>query len=231
MEEKPVFDRDVIYHLRDINQELVTEWTECFKAYPTTVKPSHGDICVGAPAADAIVCPGNSFGFMGKGAMDSAIINYFGQDIQDNLQEVIRDEYEGELLVGQAVILGGLDRTERNMAHNWSNMNQGDPITYLITAPTVRVPQNVSTTPNAYLAFRAVILAVRKHNLDHKTSPIRQVLVPGLVSGGGRMPVKRCAMQMLEAYETHVQTKYPSRLNPTSLSEMSADHVKMCSAV
>lgn len=37
--------------------------------------------------------------------------------------------------------------------------NEGKPIKYLISAPTMRIPMDVDTTPNAYLAFRAVILA------------------------------------------------------------------------
>ena len=35
--------------------------------------------------------------------------------------------------------------------------NGGVPIRYLISAPTMRVPEDVSETVNAYLAFRAVL--------------------------------------------------------------------------
>lgn len=38
-------------------------------------------------------------------------------------------------------------------------MNEGKPIKYLISAPTMRVPEDVSDTVNAYLAFRAVLRA------------------------------------------------------------------------
>ena len=37
--------------------------------------------------------------------------------------------------------------------------NHGQPIRYLISAPTMRVPSNVAKTTNAYLAFRAVLRA------------------------------------------------------------------------
>jgi hypothetical protein len=37
--------------------------------------------------------------------------------------------------------------------------NEGKVIKYLISAPTMRVPQNVADTTNAYLAFRAVLRA------------------------------------------------------------------------
>ena len=40
-----------------------------------------------------------------------------------------------------------------------SNENDGQFIKYLVCAPTMRVPTNVSKTVNAYLAFRAVLRA------------------------------------------------------------------------
>ena len=40
-----------------------------------------------------------------------------------------------------------------------SEFNEGKPVKFLISAPTMRVPENVSRTVHAYLAFRAVILA------------------------------------------------------------------------
>ena len=36
-------------------------------------------------------------------------------------------------------------------------VNEGRPIRYLVSAPTMRIPTNVSKTVNAYLAFRAVL--------------------------------------------------------------------------
>ena len=42
---------------------------------------------------------------------------------------------------------------------DWSTFNGGKPIKYLISAPTMRVPETVAETPNSFLAFRAVILA------------------------------------------------------------------------
>lgn len=36
-------------------------------------------------------------------------------------------------------------------------MNDGQPIRFLISAPTMRIPTNVSNTVNSYLAMRAVL--------------------------------------------------------------------------
>lgn len=37
--------------------------------------------------------------------------------------------------------------------------NKGQPIRYLISAPTMRIPTHINNTVNAYLAFRAVLRA------------------------------------------------------------------------
>ena len=84
------------------------------------------------------------------------------------------DEHDGEMPVGQAVIVEtGLDQ-----------------VRYLISAPTMRVPMNIESTVNVYWAFRAILRAVREHNRLHPGS-IRSVLCPALGTGEGRMPFAR----------------------------------------
>uniref|UniRef100_A0A2C9L7N0 Macro domain-containing protein n=1 Tax=Biomphalaria glabrata TaxID=6526 RepID=A0A2C9L7N0_BIOGL len=92
------FDGIVTYHLRDINAELVVEWQHAFSEYGDSVKISQGDIFNDAPAADAIVSPANSFGFM-DGGIDWIYSKYFGWQMQNRLQNVIREDYHGELPV------------------------------------------------------------------------------------------------------------------------------------
>lgn len=48
---------------------------------------------------------------------------------------------------------------EREDAPDLSACNEGKPIEFLISVPTMRIPEDISQTVNAYLAFRAVILA------------------------------------------------------------------------
>ena len=38
-----------------------------------------------------------------------------------------------------------------------NDVNGGKPIKYLVSAPTMRVPLDVSDTVNAYLAFRCIL--------------------------------------------------------------------------
>ncbi len=49
--------------------------------------------------------------------------------------------------------------TDYNKLQLYPTHNEGKPIKYLISAPTMRVPEDVSDTTNSYLAFRAVLRA------------------------------------------------------------------------
>ena len=88
-----------------------------------------------------------------------AYSRHFGWQMQDRLQEVIREKHRGELLVGDAIIIPTVEGKEYEGSVDWSKFNEGQPIKYLISAPTMRVPLEVNNTANAYLAFRAIILA------------------------------------------------------------------------
>jgi O-acetyl-ADP-ribose deacetylase (regulator of RNase III) len=91
------------------------------------------------------------------------------------------------LPVGQATIVETLDTA----------------IPFVVSAPTMRIPMNVSTTLNAYLAFRAAIRAVKQHNAEGN-KPIRSVLCPGLCTAIGLMPSGVAARQMAVAYRVCV---------------------------
>ncbi len=66
---------------------------------------------------------------------------------------------------------------------------------WLVYAPTVRVPDDVSRSTNAYVALRAALLAVKAHR-GPAERPIRSLLCPGLCTGVGAMPPRRAAVQM-----------------------------------
>jgi O-acetyl-ADP-ribose deacetylase (regulator of RNase III) len=165
--------------LRDRNAAVVDAWREQF-AHAQDVEVSQGDIF--DLVADAIVSPANSFGFM-DGGIDLVYSERFGWDLQDRLRQLLRSEHDGELPVGQAVVVPTFDAT----------------IPFLVSAPTMRIPMNVSDTLNAYLAFRAAIRAARQFN-QTATKAIESVLCPGLGTAIGAMPARRCARQMHYAY-------------------------------
>jgi O-acetyl-ADP-ribose deacetylase (regulator of RNase III) len=118
------------------------------------------------------------------------------------LQTLLRNEYGGELLVGQAVVIETKDPD-----YPW-----------LISAPTMRVPMDIQHTVNAYLAFRAVLRAVTAHNECHPGA-IRSVLCPGLGTATGALPFAICARQMQTAYlEAHIRPVTPRDVNEILLS-------------
>jgi O-acetyl-ADP-ribose deacetylase (regulator of RNase III) len=183
----------IAIHLRDLGVALVEAWRREF-AGVASVEISHGDIFSRksgpvAPrdpidvTADAIVSPANSFGFM-DGGIDAVYTYQLGAQVQETLRERLARDFGGELPVGQALIVPTGHRD----------------IPWCISAPTMRVPALVADTPNAYLAFRAALLAVLAHNRGPE-APIRSILCPGLATAIGRMPVARCARQMRAAWE------------------------------
>jgi len=166
--------------LRDLNPMMAEAWTPYFSGC-LGVEVGCGeifDVC-----ADAIVSPANSFGFM-DGGIDAVYLKRFGSGLQHRLQSKLQAQFYGELPVGQAVLV-----------------ETGDPdIPWLVSAPTMRVPMPVAHTMNAYLAFRATLIAIGEHNRTSGKS-IRKLLCPGLATAIGRMPAPRCAQQMRLAYD------------------------------
>jgi O-acetyl-ADP-ribose deacetylase (regulator of RNase III) len=153
---------------------LVRAWNEVFRDVEI-VDANEGDY-FDFPA-DAMVSPANSFGIM-DGGLDLAIREQLGLEVERRVQIVIREKHHVELPVGCAEIVP----TDHS---RWP---------FLVSAPTMRIPENVSRTIHAYWAFRAILLTVRDH------PSIRSLLCCGLGTGVGRMPPRRCAVQMHQAY-------------------------------
>lgn len=166
--------------LCDIQKKITDAWLRHFEGIEN-VKVSHGNIF--EVEADTLVNPANSFGFM-DGGLDYAISEFFEWKIQPRVQAVLREKHFGELPVGMAEIV--------------ETGNRKFP--YLVCAPTMRTPANVSNTLNAYLAMRAILIAVLRFNQTH-TGAIKSVVIPGLGTAVGKMPASRCARQMRVAYD------------------------------
>lgn len=203
-------------HLRDLSNAMVSAWEVAFAGVPG-VTISRGDIFSTKPGpidpsdpidveADAVVSPANSFGYM-DGGIDAVYTHVFGPELQERLQALLKAEHAGELPVGQAVIV------ETGNAR----------IPWCVSAPTMRQPMGVADTLNAFLAFRAALLAVRDHNRTRR-SPIHTVLCPGLGTAVGNMPPNRCARQMRAAWDRVVaQTPF----FPTSLRAAVEDQERL----
>ncbi|MEO0603403.1 MAG: macro domain-containing protein [Myxococcota bacterium] len=137
---------------------------------------------------DAIVSPANSFGYM-DGGLDLVLSQHFGWALEKRVRAELLDRHFGELPVGQAIVVSTGDRR----------------VPWLISAPTMRVPMRIADTTHAYLAFRAVLVAVQTHNAANARSAIRSVACPGLGTGEGRMAPSVCAAQMRYAWSVVVE--------------------------
>lgn len=143
-------------------------------------------------ACDAVVSPANSFGFM-DGGIDLLYTQHFGWHVQDRVQEAIREEHHGELLVGAAEIV---------------ETDQAD-LPFLIAAPTMRVPTILpGDTVSPYLAARAALLLIKHGTFTHGTYAgekiadyVDTIAFPGLGTGVGRVGPNACARQMRAAID------------------------------
>ncbi len=128
---------------------------------------------------DFIVSPANSFGFM-DGGFDLHLSDYFGWRLEERIQNYIKCHCAGEVAVGDGFI------------ENTYNKN----IPFVIFVPTMRVPEDVSETINAYLAAKKAFQLFKR--ASHPLSPT--ITMTGLCTGFGQMPVKRSAKQIYYAY-------------------------------
>ncbi len=145
---------------------------------------------------DAIVSAANSFGDMG-GGIDKAIDDRSGGEAQRRVMAAIADRHLGELPVGAALVVELADRHPR----------------YVVTAPTMRVPGNVSGTINAYLAMRAALVAVTRHN-ELGPHLIRRLACAGMGTGVGGLSYEDAAMQMRAAYDNVIDGGWRKVVHP-----------------
>lgn len=131
--------------------------------------------------ADALVSPANSFGFM-TGGIDLHYKNYLGQAMEDDLRKRIALEFNNELLVGQATSV------------KLSNTPPLVKYKYLISAPTMRVPERVDYTINAYFAAKAALM-------EAVSIDIESIVFPGMGTGVGCMDPMDCAKQVNAAID------------------------------
>lgn len=167
----------------DMNRAITGALQTTFKGVDG-VRFYTGDIT--AVIGDALVSPANSYGWM-NGGIDQVYLNMYGYQLQCRLQQKIADIFDGFMPIGKATWIHA--------------MGFGPHLPkYLISAPTMEIPGNVSETRNAYLAFLAALRVT-------KTIPVNTLICPGLCSLTGSMAPGVMAKQMREAYEVFITEK------------------------
>eukprot|EP01127_Copromyxa_protea_P005617 TRINITY_DN15504_c0_g1_i1.p1 TRINITY_DN15504_c0_g1~~TRINITY_DN15504_c0_g1_i1.p1 ORF type:complete len:312 (-),score=59.07 TRINITY_DN15504_c0_g1_i1:85-996(-) len=207
---------NVLIVLHDQDERMMEAWRVVFQEYTDvwsglneeeqSVTKDHFKVVdsVKDTPVDAFVFPCTSSCFaVSETGQDLLNVQQFGYEIYKMQERVVKENF-GEILVGEAIvedITTPIDETNK----------------YLIAVPTTRVPMDIKGTVNAYLAFRALLLEVRKHNKSVsdgvvKASPIKCVLCPGLGITVGGLPPLTCAVQMLQAYQAIGFGKPPSQI-------------------
>ena len=131
---------------------------------------------------DCIISPANSFGLM-DGGIDKFIIDYFGKQLMENVQNYIIENYAGEQPVGTSFII--------------ETGNEKYP--YLAHTPTMEIPMDIRGTNNVYKAMKAMLLEVIKHNKNN-INKIKKIACSGLGTACGMLNPSIAVKQMELAY-------------------------------
>jgi O-acetyl-ADP-ribose deacetylase (regulator of RNase III) len=184
---------DLSLTIGDRNSDVAHALAAAFKDVPA-VEVVEGNLL--DAGCEAILSPANSFGDMG-GGIDKAIDDFHQGAAQRAVRSAVSDRCYGELPVGLALIV------EMSASR----------LPFIVAAPTMRVPGRVDRSLNAYLAMRAALVAVLRHNaIGHR--PIRRLAVPGLCTGVGGMPAAESADQMRTAYDSVVGGNWRKVMHP-----------------
>lgn len=146
-------------------------------------------------SADALIVPGNSFGFLDGGA-GLRVGDRMGLELQDRLRARIRGEFCGELLVGQALI---------------EDLTPSDPA--IVYAPIWRTPQDISATVNVFLALKGAFQAIQAA----RRPALKRVAVPAVGLEKGCMHPYVSARQIRYAWEIARKERSRGGKNMTQL--------------
>ena len=168
-----------------VDESLVAAWQSVVDTVDGGISVHRGSVL--DVAADAVVSPSNSYGWMRTG-VDAVYARAF-PDVQQNVRSAVLAYHGGELPIGEAVVVA-----------------TGEPApAWLISAPTLREPgeQLPEDTVHPYLAARAVFLLWRDGKLDHGVElrrAVATIAMPGLGTGTGGVRPATCARQVAAAW-------------------------------
>lgn len=180
----------------DINENLIALAKRDVPEMPS-ITWSAGDALAGI--ADAVVTPGNSFGFM-DGGMDAAVVARFGAAVENMVRERIATYAFGEVLVGQAFMIPTGDQKIQN----------------LIFAPTVRAPKPITHPADVLLATRAAV----KIAVD---AGFKRVVMPCMGAGSGRLTPNASFAAMIGGIQS---ARFPQVL-PANWQEAQVRHFNL----
>lgn len=170
----------IIYLLSNDNH-MTDSWCEYFGNIQN-VKIICGDFSdfMKEHKVDCVVSPANSFGLM-DGGYDAAITEWFGDELQQNVQKYIIDNYFGEQPVGTSFIL----ETPINGM-------------FLIHTPTMRIPEKIIDVSVIYHCMRTCLITAKQNNVN-------SIVIPAFGAATGRVSYNDVAKMMWMGYSQIVK--------------------------
>lgn len=137
------------------------------------------------PHGTVFISPANSFGFM-DGGIDLAYSRVMFPGIEARVKRRIKDRGDVTSLGRPFLPIGTAIATKAS-----EELEQ-----WLITAPTMLLPQDVSMTRNVYYATLAALPIARS------TRELRTIVIPAMGTGYGKVSPADAAKQVHDAIET-----------------------------
>lgn len=125
---------------------------------------------------ECVVSPANAYGLM-DGGYDLAITRYFGDELQQRVQQYIVDHLYGEQPVGTSIIV-----------------DAGEDGQWLIHTPTMRTPEEIEDPRVIYHCMRSTLICAYQNDVE-------SIVIPLFGCGCGAVDPRIAAQMMWRAYE------------------------------
>lgn len=123
-----------------------------------------------------VVSPANAFGLM-DGGYDLAITKWFGNQLQERVQQYILDNYHGEQPVGTSFLI-----------------DAGKDGKFLIHTPTMQTPQTILDERVVYQCMRTTLMCMEENGIE-------SIAIPMFGCATGKVSPKLAAGMMWKAYQ------------------------------
>ena len=164
--------------LFDMNPDMCAAWRKVF-GQDKDVDIINCDLTELSPC-DYLITAGNSYGIM-NGGIDLTVRNFYGVELQDEIQWIIVNKCKGLLKIGDLIDILLIN----------DNMFK-----HLIYVPTMRIPGPVSAE-NVTIAFGAAIEHIFDSEIKKAYSNTNfSIACPGLCTGAGGVNVLEAASRM-----------------------------------
>lgn len=163
-------------YLLDKSREMVSAWKKYFENENVEIVCEDFMLFMDLYDVECVVSPANAYGLM-DGGFDLAITNYFGQELQKNVQKIICERYYGEQPVGTSIMVG-IPNTNKKLIHT----------------PTMRFPSKILDPKVVYQCMRTTLMVALKNN-------IKSIVIPAFGGRCGCLEADVVAKMMYMAYK------------------------------